>query len=101
METTETSRYVPTIDWRLRSVGLIGEMNDTFIDTFPATFIKNVDLVEVYSILVCVTLGGITPFTEAAPIQVYAVPSTLIKPAHAVTEPAPPETSPGCGPLFN
>jgi hypothetical protein len=58
-----------------------------------------VDRVEVYSKLVWVTLGGITAFTFAAPIHVYEVPSTLMKPVHAVTAPLEPATGPGCGPL--
>ena len=36
-------------DWRIRSVGVIGERNVMFISTTPATSMMKVLLVEVYS----------------------------------------------------
>ncbi len=65
----------------------------TFIDTFPVTFIINVDRWEVYSKDSWITLGGKTPFTCGAPIHVYEVPSTWIKPAQPVTAPFVPLNS--------
>ncbi len=46
----------------------MGDKKVTFIETFPATFMINEDLTEVYSKLVWVTLGGVTPLTLAAPM---------------------------------
>ena len=40
------------MDCRLRSLGVIGDKKVTFIDTLFATFMTNVDLVDVYSKLV-------------------------------------------------
>jgi hypothetical protein len=71
-------------DWRIISVGVTADKKVTFIETFPATSITNVLLVEVYSNEVCVTSGGTAPLTFGAPIQVYVVPSTRINPAQPV-----------------
>ena len=52
-------------------MGVIGDMKEIFIDTLPATLMRKVDLVVVYSKLFWVTLGGKFPFDNfGCPIQV-------------------------------